>query len=184
MSIYEKVHFGIIRFVHETLFGVFVNPYDWLGQTGIARDQNVLEVGCGPGFFTIPAAKLVGDSGHVWSLDNNPVAVDHVRRKILRKGVRNVDVMLADAFDTRMPDRSFDTVFLYGVVHALWQRAETLILEMHRITKVGGILSISKSPRLPQVRIVDVVEKTGLFHLVQKTDRVMNFERLTGAETS
>jgi ubiquinone/menaquinone biosynthesis C-methylase UbiE len=178
MSIYERAHFGIIRFIHETLFSVFVNPYDWLGQTGLATGQNVLEVGCGPGFFTIPAAELVGDSGHVCALDNNPAAVDHVRRKILRQEVKNVDVVLADAFHTGMPDGSFDTVFLYGVIHALWDKVEDLILEIHRVTKVRGVLSISKSPQLPEERIIDTVAKTGLFRLVQKTDRVMNFQRL------
>lgn len=180
MTRYEKAHFGFIRFVHDTLFGVFVNPYDWLGQSGIASGQSVLEVGCGPGFFTFPAANLVGKDGRLCALDNNPAAVDHVKRKVLRRGVKNVDVMLADALRTTMPDQSFDLVFLYGVIHDLWDRVEPLVLELHRITKTGGVLSISKSPWIKEERIIDEVTKTGLFRLLKKTNRVVNFERLFG----
>jgi ubiquinone/menaquinone biosynthesis C-methylase UbiE len=63
------MHFGIIRFVHETLYGLFVNPYNRLSTAGLKPGRNVLEVGCGPGFFTIPAAKIVGDEGFVYALD-------------------------------------------------------------------------------------------------------------------
>jgi ubiquinone/menaquinone biosynthesis C-methylase UbiE len=184
VTIYEKAHFGFIRFVHDTLFGVFVDPYDWLGQSGIASGQSVLEVGCGPGFFTIPAAELVGESGHLCALDNNPAAVDHVRKKVLRRALKNVDVVLADAFRTGTPDQSFDVVFLYGVIHDLWDRVGSLILELHRITKVGGVLSISKSPWIREERIADEVTKAGLFRLLNKTERVLNFERLQGDESS
>ena len=181
LTVYEKAHFGFIRFVHDTLFGIFVNPYDWLGQSGIASGQSVLEVGCGPGFFTFPAAELVGGGGRLCALDNNPAAVDHVRRKVLRRGVKNVDVVLADALRTMLPGQSFDVVFLYGVIHDLWDGVDSLALELHRVTKADGVLSISKSPWIGEERIVDALTRTGLFRLRRKTERVLNFERLQGA---
>jgi len=181
MTLYEKAHFEAIRFVHDTLFGHFIKPHEWLAQSGITAGQYVLEVGCGSGFFTIPAAELVGESGHLWALDNNPVAVDHVKRRILLRGIYNVDVVLADALHTGLPDGSFNVAFLYGVIHNLWGRAETLLPEMHDVLKTGGILSIAKSPRIGEERIIRGVTETGLFRLLQKTNRVMNFERLQGA---
>jgi ubiquinone/menaquinone biosynthesis C-methylase UbiE len=181
VTFYEKAHFEAIRFVHETLFGHFIKPHEWLGQSGVTAGQDVLEVGCGSGFFTIPAAELVGESGHLWALDNNPAAVDHVKRRILQRGIKNVDVVLADALHTGLPDGSFDVAFLYGVIHNLWDRVETLLPEMHRDLKTGGILSISRSPRIAEERIIRGVTEAGLFRLAQKTSRVMNFERLQGA---
>jgi ubiquinone/menaquinone biosynthesis C-methylase UbiE len=41
------------------------NPYKLLKAAGLEEGQKVIEVGCGPGFFTIPAARIVGDEGHV-----------------------------------------------------------------------------------------------------------------------
>ena len=182
MSKYDKAHFGIIRFVHETLYGVFVDPYDWLRATGLSAGQKVLEVGCGPGFFTIPAAEMVGERGRVYAIDNNPAAVDYMKRKILRQGVTNVDVMLVDASRTGMPDGFFDTIFLFGVVHALWNQIDAVTAEAHRILRTRGVLSISKSP-VPESKIIDAVSGAGKFRFMQKTSRVMNFEKLQETES-
>jgi len=64
----------------------------------------VLEVGCGPGFFTIPAAKIVEEKGMVYAIDINPFAVETVQRKVRREGLRNVKVLLTDASKTSLPD--------------------------------------------------------------------------------
>ena len=93
-SRYDQIHFAMIRIVHEDLYGLFVNPYGPLTEAGVKRAQRVLEVGCGPGFFTIPAAKIVGEAGYVYAVDINPAAVKHVNRKIIREGLKNVESSL------------------------------------------------------------------------------------------
>ena len=177
ISLYEKAHFGIIRLVHETLYRVAVNPYDWLRETGVVAGQDVLEVGCGPGFFTIPAAELVGDRGHVLTLDNNPAAVEYVGRKITRLGAKNVEVVLEDAAHTGLPEGSQDVVFLYGVIHALWNNIDEVLAETHRVLKPGGTLSIGSS-KVPRAGIIETVTESKLFHLVGETKHVVNFESL------
>ncbi|MHA1360918.1 MAG: SAM-dependent methyltransferase [Candidatus Helarchaeota archaeon] len=71
------------------LYGLFRDPYKVLDAAGLEPGQRALEVGCGPGFFTIPAAHIVGEKGSVLALDINPAAVEHVRRKIKEAGVTN-----------------------------------------------------------------------------------------------
>ena len=46
-----------------------MNPAKTLRGAGIEPGQTVLEVGCGTGFFTIPAAKLSGDEGCLVAMD-------------------------------------------------------------------------------------------------------------------
>jgi ubiquinone/menaquinone biosynthesis C-methylase UbiE len=65
--------------VHEDLYGLFRDPYKALRAAGLEPGQKVLEVGCGPGFFTVPAAKTVGQGGIVYALDVNPLAIGKVR---------------------------------------------------------------------------------------------------------
>jgi len=175
MSIYDRVHFRIISFVHDTLYSLFVNPYELLNAAGLKSGQKVLEVGCGPGFFTIPAAKIVGEKGKVYALDVNPVAVETVRRKIEEKNLENIEVILADASETGLPDESIDTAFLFGVVHAL-DDMDAVMWEMHRVLKAKGVLSIQKS-WWSEKKLLDAVTKNGLFSFREKTKRVFKFEK-------
>lgn len=46
-----------------------MNPMKTLQGAGIQPGQTVLEVGCGTGFFTIPAAQLIGDQGCLVAMD-------------------------------------------------------------------------------------------------------------------
>jgi len=133
--------FKMMSFIHETLYGLFRDPYKALNAAGLASGQKVLEVGCGPGFFTIPAAKIVGEKGNILALDVNPLAVEHVQRKIEAEGVTNAKTILANAAQTDLPDQSFDLIFLFGFarpiggMQAIWP-------ELYRLLKPEGILSV------------------------------------------
>ena len=175
MSIYDRIHFRMISFIHNTLYGLFVDPYKLLNAAGLKPGQKVLEVGCGPGFFTIPAAKIVGEKGKVYALDVNPVAVETVRRKIMENNLKNVKIMLADASETGLPDESIDVAFLFGVIHAL-KDVDAVMREMHRILKVKGILSVQKS-WWSEKRLLDAVTKNNLFSFKEKNSRVFKFEK-------
>ena len=175
LSVYNRVHFRMMSFVHDTLYGLFLNPYKLLNAAGLKPGQKVLEVGCGPGFFTIPAAKIVGDKGKVYALDVNPVAVETVRRKIMENNLKNVKIMLADASETGLPDESIDVAFLFGVIHAL-KDVDAVMREMHRILKVKRILSVQKT-WWSEKRLLDAVTKNNLFSFKEKNSRVFKFEK-------
>jgi len=112
---YSKMSFKMMSFVHETLYGLFRDAGKVLRAAGLQPGQSVLEVGCGPGFFTLPAAGIVGDEGSVLALDINPFAVEHVRRKVRESGKSNARVIQSDAAHSDLPDQSFDLTFVFGV---------------------------------------------------------------------
>jgi ubiquinone/menaquinone biosynthesis C-methylase UbiE len=145
MSLSDEVHFKMMSLVHETLYGLFRDPYRALDAAGLEPGQKVLEVGCGPGFFTIPAARIVGEKGSVCALDITPLAVERVRQKIEREGATNVETVLADAAQTGLPGQSFDLIFVFGLAHPVGN-AEHILTELHRLLKPGGILAIEGRP--------------------------------------
>ena len=176
MSMYEKLHFKIISFVHDTLYGIFVNPYKLLDAAGLKPGQKVLEVGCGPGFFTIPAAKIVGAEGVVYALDVNPFAVETVQRKVEKEGLDNVKILFADAAKTGLPDESVDLAFLFGVIHAL-EDVDAVMREMHRVLKANGILSVQKS-WWSEKHLIDVVTRSKLFSFIERKNRIFKFNKV------
>lgn len=141
MSMVHKISFSMISFVHETLYGIFRDPFKALLSAGIKEGQSVLEVGCGPGFFTIPAGRMVGDKGEVVSIDVNPVAVAHVKQKAEEENLKNIRVMEANASATGLPAESFDLVFVFGLGHAAGG-IDPIWKEMYRLLRPGGMLSI------------------------------------------
>jgi ubiquinone/menaquinone biosynthesis C-methylase UbiE len=174
-SMYDRIHFLMISLIHDKLYKLFVNPYRLLAAAGIRPKQSVLEIGFGPGFFTIPAAKMVGKEGSVFALDINPVAVDTVRRKVKENCLNNVKVLLADASKSRLQDNSFDVAFLFGVLHD-FPDVGAVMREMHRVLKAKGILSVQRSSRSER-DLVDIITGNGLFVFREKTDGIFRFSK-------
>ena len=166
MSITDRMHFRMMSFVHETLYGLFRNPYKVLDAAGVKPGQKVLEVGCGPGFFTIPAAKIAGEEGSVYALDINPLAVKRVQRKIEKEGLTNVKTILADAAETGLPEESFDLIFLFGFVHSVGD-LENILTELHRLLKPAGVLSVEGRLR-PSSELFYPVRRQGRIPLFRK----------------
>ena len=145
----DKIRFKGIAFVHETLYGLFRDPYEPLKAAGIEEGQRVLEVGCGPGFFTLPAAEMLGEDGHVVSIDVSPTAVDHVKSKVEAAGTTNVDVLLRNAAHTDFAGQSFDLVFVFGLGHVVGDLRE-MWNELHRLLRPGGSLAVEGRLRPPE----------------------------------
>ena len=55
----------------------FRPPERILREAGIRNGMTVLDFGCGPGGFSLAAAKLVGPDGRVYAVDNHPLARDN-----------------------------------------------------------------------------------------------------------
>jgi len=156
-----------MSFVHETLYGLFRDPDKALKAAELEPGQKVLEVGCGPGFFTVPAARMVGEEGSVLAFDINPAAVEHVRRKIEEAGVTNARVIVADAARTELPAESFDMVFVFGLAHPIGNMA-AIWAELHRLLKPQGTLSIEGRLRPPGE----------LFRFVKRRGRIARFRKV------
>ena len=167
MSLSNKMHFKMMSLVHETFYGLFRDPYKVLNAAGLESGQKVLEVGCGPGFFTVPAAGIVGEEGSVLALDVSPLAVEHVQRKIETEGVTNAEVALANAAQTNLPDQSFDLAFVFGFARPIGGM-EAIWTELHRLLKAGGILSVEGRLWPPD----------GLFQPVKRQARISQFQKV------
>jgi len=147
-----------------------------LKEVGIKPGFYVLDYGCGPGSYTIPAAQLVGNSGKVYSLDIHPLAVQRVQSVAARRGLTNIEAILSDCA-TGLPDKSLDVVLLYDTFHDLNKQDEVLA-ELHRVLKPDGILSFNDHHMKEENEIISRITGKGLFTLLRKGERVYNFSKI------
>jgi ubiquinone/menaquinone biosynthesis C-methylase UbiE len=152
----------------------FFSPLPILNGADIQPGQTVLEVGCGTGYFTIPAARLIGEQGCLVALDLLSDSVELVSKKVQSSNLKNVRVVKGDALDTGLDAESFDTVLLFGVIPAPMLPLSRLLSEMGRVLKAGGSLAVW--PPIPGW-LPQAILQSGLFTLAGKRNGVHNFRR-------
>jgi cyclopropane fatty-acyl-phospholipid synthase-like methyltransferase len=84
---------------------------------GINGGKNVADIGAGSGWFTVRAAKRVGDAGIVYAVDINPEAVRHIEDRIKKEHVKNVRAILSKPEDPMLPAESVDAVLMLKTYH-------------------------------------------------------------------
>lgn len=119
-------------------------PGRMLERFGVRRDETVLELGPGPGYFTPEAAQFVGMGGRILCLDLQPPILDMLQRRLHRQGVANAHPVAADAQRLPLRDGSVDRAFLVAVLGEIPDRVAAL-RELHRVLKPGGMLAFSET---------------------------------------
>jgi ubiquinone/menaquinone biosynthesis C-methylase UbiE len=152
----------------------FFGPTKILQGADIYPGQTVLELGCGTGFFTIPAAQLIGEQGCLVAMDVLPEAVETVSGKIQSANLKNVHVVKGDALDTKLAPESMDVVLLFGILPAPMLPLAQLLPEMYRILKSGGIMAV-----WPPSWVLHSIPRSGYFIYASKRNGVTNFRRVT-----
>jgi arsenite methyltransferase len=135
--------------VHNPIRRRYMRPI--LGRVGIRSGERVLELGPGPGAFTLDAARRVGPEGQLVVVDIQPEMIAQVERRVRAAGLANVEMHVASAYDLPLADASVDRAFLITVLPEIPDRRRALA-ELRRVLrspepaegKPGGVLSITE----------------------------------------
>jgi len=161
------------------IFAIYETPQKKrkkLKKAGVSKGQTMLDLGCGPGRFTLLAARIVGTAGKVYALDIHPLhqAIVRVRAKMER--LENISTILADSSDTGLLDRTIDVVFINDAFHEFADKKGTL-REVSRILKPSGILAINEG-EMKESKLLRIVAEVNLFSLSEKDKRLYKFRKL------
>ena len=86
-----------------------------LSFSGISYRDRVADIGCGPGYFTIPLAKaLVEDKLYALDIDNE--MLDACRERVAQARMGNVEILKCEEFDSSLEAGSLDGIFLAFVI--------------------------------------------------------------------
>jgi ubiquinone/menaquinone biosynthesis C-methylase UbiE len=106
-----------------------------------------LDVGCGPGQFTILIAERSPQS-EIWGIDLAPTMIKLARRHAAESAVADrLHFEVADAARLPFPDNHFDAVVSSGSIKH-WPDQVGALREMHRVLVPGGRAFIGEMNRL------------------------------------
>jgi ubiquinone/menaquinone biosynthesis C-methylase UbiE len=113
------------------------DPDRILSEIGVTRGDVFVDVGCGDGFFAIPAARRVGARGAVYGVDIDEDAVRRLRVEATRVGVTNLTVKMGRAENTVICEACADVVF-FGIDLHDFQDPLQVLRNARRMLKPGG----------------------------------------------
>jgi ubiquinone/menaquinone biosynthesis C-methylase UbiE len=151
----------------------FFGPQKILAGAGIKEGMKVLEVGCGTGFFTINASKMIGENGLLIAMDMSPLSVEFVTKRVKKENLKNVKVIKGNALDTKLEEESQDEILIFGVIPAPMLPMNKLLSEMQRILKPNGIMAV-----WPPSWVHRSIVKSGRFKYAGKQNSVKNYQRV------
>ena len=141
---------------------LFGTPERVLDRAGIRPGMRVLEVGPGPGVYTMPLARRVAsssaDGGVATCLEIQPEMITKLRERLQVAGVRNVEIVQGDAQQMPLSSGSFDLVFLVDVVGEIPDKP-VFFRECARVLKPGGTLAVTEQINDPDFRLPSTVGK-------------------------
>lgn len=118
-----------------------LQPDSLLRRLGLSKGDSIADIGCGPGFFTIPAAEIVGESGVVLAADIQGEMLSAVRSRAAEHGLTNVHVVKTSDKGIPIPDGSCDVVLLAFVLDEVEQRS-SFLHRAARLLKPRGRLAV------------------------------------------
>jgi ubiquinone/menaquinone biosynthesis C-methylase UbiE len=92
-----------------------------MDRSGIKRGMTVADIGAGEGYYTVRLAARVGKDGRVLAEDIVPDVRDALAQRVSRERLDNVSVRLGDPDNPKLPDNSFDRIFMVHMYHEIAQ---------------------------------------------------------------
>ncbi|MHB1150723.1 MAG: class I SAM-dependent methyltransferase [Eubacteriales bacterium] len=111
-----------------------------LEKLGLTAMDIVADIGCGIGYFTIPAAVIV-NINMVYALDTSEEMLADVEVKAKAARVSNIITVRTDEYDLKLPEESVSFALLVNVLHEV-DNKQKFLLEIKRILKQNGSIAI------------------------------------------
>lgn len=150
----------------------FLNPEEIIKEISLSEGMLVADFGSGAGFYSLPAARLVGSSGRVYALDIRKEMLEVVRSKAKQDYLLNIETIranLEELHGSKLKDQSIDRVIISNILFQVENKNE-LTAECYRVLKPRGLALVvewekSAAVSIPaQNRLIEKNEALELFN--------------------
>lgn len=94
-------------------------PEKVMDAIGVKPGMVIGEVGAGRGRYTVHLARRIGNKGKVYANDIDEDALAYLRERCRRNNIPNIETILGDVDDPKLPAKSLDMVIMVWVYHML-----------------------------------------------------------------
>ena len=125
--------------LHPRMEEIF-DPIALISLVPISKDQVLGDIGCGPGFLSIPLAKYVYD-GKLYAVDLQDEMLEYVRKGAERARLHNVETVVSKENTIPLDDDVLDGAVIANTLHEA-SKPQSLLKEVARLVKKGGWLAV------------------------------------------
>lgn len=160
-------------------------PEQTLINLHLQEEDIMADIGCGIGYFTIPASKIVGENGKIFAMDISSEMLKDVEIKISDNNISNIETILTEENDLKLSDNKVTFAFISLVLHEANDK-ENFLNEVKRIITPNGKIAIVEwekiksefgppiDHRLDRVNLMKLLDKVG-FSTIESIDIGENF---------
>jgi ubiquinone/menaquinone biosynthesis C-methylase UbiE len=118
-----------------------VPPKETLLKLGLKPGDSFADIGCGIGYFTLPASEIVGINGRVYAVDTSETMLDELKKRSSNHPLKNIIHIKSDEYEFRIPPHTITFVFLANVLHEIDDQDCFLAL-LHGILRENGKIAL------------------------------------------
>ena len=131
-------------------------PKETLEDMLLKKNERFLDIGAGIGYFTLPAAEIVGNEGMVFAVDTSEEMLEELRKRLKEKSITNITTVRGKDYNTDIANEKVDYLFLSNVLHEVEDKMRFLNNYLDKL-KIGGKLGIIefkkiKTPKGPPIQ--------------------------------
>lgn len=155
---------------------LLLSPARLADRLHLSEMSQVLEIGPGPGFFSVEIARRL-PRGHLHLMDLQIEMLQKARSKLCRKDVQNARFIQANAERFPFAGATFDVAFLVTVLGEV-SEPSVCLEEIHRVLRPSGLLSVTEQmgdPDFLPLAEVQALAERQRFELIETFGRGKNF---------
>lgn len=105
----------------------------------VTKNLDLLDIGAGTGYFSIPASQIVGNEGKIYAVDTSKEMLEELEQRTKQKNIKNIELIEGNNYNTDIQDNTADYIFLSNVLHEVEDKLLFLSNYLDKLRPEGNI---------------------------------------------